>query len=287
MLIGFSSALCPQWDLQTLLSEGKALGFQAIELDGLAGCTHLPECAALSDASGVVSAFQAAEIELLNLVCDGTLETRGGQAQSNNRARLRETVSLAGKLRCRYVTVKLPRVSAPQSADSALCRIIDSLLAIAPYAAEQKVGLLIENAGSFATSRDMWYLLDATGHPSVRCCWNPRQAQAAGDSLSLSVPRIGRQTAIAHILDAHFDRPLTQERMDWNLYLTLLRGIGAAPGLILTSASRDVTNPGETLASARSRLEEIMKQLELAPELTAYKGDKYAPRYAALKGKSH
>jgi len=120
-------------------------------------------------------------------------------------------------------------------------------------------------------------------------------AAAAGDSLSISVPRIGRQVSITHILDAIFDKqgninryvPLGHGQIEWRLYLRLMRGIGATPHLIVSAPTKGTeTNSREYLATAQAWLDEQLKQLDLEPELSAYKGDKNAPKFASTKSRA-
>lgn len=75
--------------------------------------------------------------------------------------------------------------------------------------------------------------------------------------------------------------PVGQGQVDLGRYLVLMRGIHSETLLVVSwPASVSLPEPAEFLASARVWVEQRLAAMAQAPELTAYKGDKNAPRFA-------
>ncbi|MBI4580805.1 MAG: sugar phosphate isomerase/epimerase [Planctomycetes bacterium] len=334
MRIGFSTSVCPEWDLPTIIEQAKTLGYEGVELYGLGGHLHLPTSPALADSTAVRASFEAAGIGLVNVATDCSFGWPDRRTVADHKARLRETMALAKRLGCPNVSIKSGRVPAFGNRDPVLGRIVAALRELAPEAADLGVCILVENDGDLALSRDMWYIVDAAGHPAVRCLWNPTNAWVAGDTHGLAVPRLGRWSRVVHLVDiainsavaadgrpsqdptdsragpAVFD-PEAQTRRgsrshtgasgsatacgtsrnyvapgqgqgqaDLARFLLLTRGIGAEPWLIVDwPQAAGPANPTELLPTAPAWIRDQLTKIAQAAELSAYKGDKNAPRF--------
>ncbi len=73
MKIGFSSLVCPNWDLPTIIDQAAALGFHGFELRGLQGELHLPLSPQLARNPGQVAAM--CKEKNVELVCLGSSVT--------------------------------------------------------------------------------------------------------------------------------------------------------------------------------------------------------------------
>jgi sugar phosphate isomerase/epimerase len=289
MTIGFSSAVCPGWDLQRLLGQAQALGFTAVEIAATSGQSQSSADRELTDVAGAASAFKTAGVQLLCLRTDSEVGTADRHSRERNEAQILKALELASQLGSPYATVRLTGVPPGHDRDRVLFRIVEALRRLAPEATERNVAILVENGGTFSASRDLWLILDAVEHPAVRCCWNPCHSIVAGESHTLAVPRIGRRTAITHMMDAIL-RPsggiqnyieLGQGQLDLARYLLLMRGIGADTHLVVDAPPEGISaSPVEYLTAAKNWLDLELKRLDDTSELSAYKGDKNAPRFA-------
>lgn len=291
MKLGFSSACCPDWDLDTLIARASALGYQGLELRGLAGEKHLPALPILrQNPKAVAGQFRNAGVELVCLSTENCFHWPQRGKISESKQQVREFIELAGELGCPYVRVLGGQAPRHGDRSATLARIADALRDLAGMAAARSTAILLENDGDFASSRDLWFILDAVNHPAVRACWHPCHAQAAGDRPTLAIPRLGRRIALTHIVDGRFARDGTLEgyalpgdgQVDLDLTLGLLRGIGYEGYLIFDWPRLRVPSlagPDEALPAAFARMKAMLERLESVKELTAYKGDKNAPRY--------
>lgn len=291
MKLGFSSLGCPDWDLDTIIAQAAALGYNGVELRGLRGEMHLPALPILrQDPKAVAGRFRDAGVELACLATGNCFHWEDRRKVAENKQQVREFLELAGELGCPYVRVFGDEVPRYGDKHATMLRIADALRDLAPVAAAHQVVILLENHGDFASSRDLWFILDTVNHPAVRACWHPCHAKVAGDRPSLAIPRLGRRIALTHIVDGRFSPEGALESyvlpgdgvVDLGLVLDLLRGMTYDGYLVfewpkLWQAS--LAAPEQAFPAAISKMKALLKEVESVKELTAYKGDKNAPRY--------
>lgn len=296
MKLGFSSLGCPEWDLDTIIKQAASLGYQGIELRGLQGEMHLPGSPALrKDPQAVINQLGDAKVELVCLATGNSFHHPDKKRVANEKAQVREFLELAGELKCPFVRVYGDEVPRYEDKNVTLMRIVEALADLAPVAAACKTTILLENHGDFSGSRDLWYLVDAVNHPAVQGCWHPCHGKVAGDRPTLAIPRLGRKIALAHIVDGKFNEAGALETyvmpgdgdVDLGLTLDLLRGIAYDGYLIFEWPKLWVASlaaPEQALPAAISKMKALLAALESVKELTAYKGDKNVPKYAARAG---
>jgi sugar phosphate isomerase/epimerase len=176
---------------------------------------------------------------------------------------------------------------------AALARVAEQLLSVAPLAAKFGVTLLVENGGDFPGSADIWFLLDAVSHPNVRCCWNQCHAMTIRERCTTSLPRLGGKIGLVHLCDADFDeqgvlleyKPLGQGGAQCAKQIELLKGLVYSGYLIFEWPKlwmESLPGPEAVLPNAAKFLQTQLEAKQ--PILSAYKGDKNAPKYAKPAG---
>jgi len=293
MRIGFSTVACPDWDLETVVSRGPEMGFEALELHGLERQMDLPLSAALTTDPGRVSGMcRDAGLPLVCLTMHERFAWWGPVGSSDTVARAREYIELAVSLDCPFVKLRPASLSNDQDRRQLLPSALAVLTDLASAALDAGVTLLLDNTGAVAASRDMWLVLDATAHPGVQVCWSPLRARAAGDTPSLAIPRLGRRIAMAAWTDARLS-PVTltpeacalpgEGHLELDYCHALLAGIGG-PSLLIFEwpklSTPSLSDPDQALPTAAGRMRAMIERFENTPELSAYKGDKNAPRLA-------
>lgn len=291
MKIGFSSLVCPAWDLETIITNSSALGFDGIELRGVQGDLHLPllpELAHRPDA--VAQRFAERKVELVCLGTSATLDSRQPRVRAQQKSEITEFVELAAKLRCPYVRIFVGEVQRRDNHRAALARIAHALEALVPVAAQHGVTILVENGSDFPGSDDMWFLMDAVDHPAIKVCWNQCHAKTVRERPTNSLPRLGCKIGLVHVCDASFDpqgtlldyKPLGEGDAEVERQIELLRGLVYDGYLIFEWPKMWIG----TLPSPETTLPQVAKFLReqvaaRQPILSAYKGDKQAPRLAS------
>ncbi len=291
MKIGFSSLVCPGWDLDTIVTRASAMGFDGVELHGLRGELHLPLAAELAgDPDRVRRLFQENKVELVCLAASVTLDSRRRGQVARQKATLTEFIELAAKLGCPYVRIYIGEVQRMDNHRAALSRVAKALTSLVPVASRFNVTLLVENGGDFPGSQELWFLIDAVEHPTVRCCWNQCHAMTMGERPTNSIPRLGNKIGMVHLCDATFDdqgvlleyKPLGEGDVEVARQIELLKGIVYDRYLVFEWPKMWIESfpaPEEVLPGVAKFLRERIDEQQ--PILSAYKADKHAPKMAA------
>ncbi len=292
MKIGFSSLACPAWDLETIVKQAASLGYDGVELRGLRGELHLPLAPELaSRPDDVRRLFLEHKVELVCLGASAVLTSGRRRELARQKGLIIEFIELASRLGCPLVRVFVGDTDRGEGPQACLARMVHVLASLVPVACRHNVTLLLENGGDFSGSQPLWFLIDAVGHPSIRCCWNQCHAMSVGERPTISIPRLGTKIGLVHLCDARFDefgvlmahRPLGEGDAQIARQIELLKGLIYRQYVIFDWPKLWVDSlpgPQAVLPQAakflRARIEE--KQ---AP-LSAYKGDKHAPKLAPV-----
>lgn len=289
MRLAFSSSTCPNPDLDTLIRKAKAWGYEGFELAEFHTPTDLNIASALrSDLAGLRGKLEDANQQIVALNA-GVLVTAPDPARGGAADHLRQTIELAAEVACPLVTTTA--APAPTGADKT--RLLDHyagvLHLLANEASAHGVTLALENTGALALSQDIWHVRDAVSSPALRICLNPLNTRLAGDSVSLAVKRLGAGLALVHLADATFSAGAVSEYVEPGkgaaklpYVLELLKGL-AYRGWICLGWPAGAPLAGDSAeqvlqAGARFLRGELDKPLV---QLTAYKGDKNAPKYVS------
>jgi sugar phosphate isomerase/epimerase len=149
--------------------------------------------------------------------------------------------------------------------------------------------LALENAGVLAQSGDLWLVRDAVGSPALRVCLNPLNADLAGDPPTRALKRMSGMLAMVRL---SCTRPFPQDGTERfvevdhaasNIVFILeqLKGLAYRGWVCLDRAPAVAGGPSaDELLENGARF--LRTELDKAvTELTAYKGDKNAPRFVS------
>lgn len=293
MKIGFSSLVCPAWNLDTMVANAAKFGFDGVELRGLCGELHLPLVPELArDPEAVRRLFADNHVELVCLGASATLTSKNPRTLAQQKGLVTEFMELASKLGCPYVRIFVGEVDRRDNQRAALSRIATALISLAPIAARLDVTLLVENGGDFPGSADLWFLIDAVNHPAVGCCWNQCHAMTLGERATNSVPRLGCKIGMVHVCDGKFDEsgallnyaPPGEGDIGVKRQIEILKGLAYDRYLIFEWPKLWVDSlpaPELVLPIVAGFLREAIDAKQ--PVLSAYKGDKNAPKLAARR----
>ncbi len=288
MKIGFTSRVCPEWDLLTIVRKAAEFGYDGVELGALQGTAHLPAARALTDDPEAVKClFADHKIELVGLGTGDTLDSWNAHEVAQSRKRVLEVVELAGRLGCPFVRVPIGNVPKGDNRYRALSRVASMFAGLAAPTARHHVTLLVENGGDFVGSDDVWFVVDHAAHPAVAACWNPCRALTRLERPTISIPRLGRALRLVRVCDGVFDRQGRFEgfrvpgagNVELRRMIDLLRGILYRGYLMFDwpkAAVPELLDADTVLPMVRPLLREWIDTK--AEVLAAYKGDKKAVR---------
>jgi len=295
MKIAYSSLAAPAWDFPTLVARAAEYGFDGLELRGLQGELHLPLCPELTRSPEHIRKLLVEhKVELVCLGSSASLTAKKVKELAKEKMAIIEFIELAARLGCPHVRVFAGETQGLDTREACLARVAAMLMSLAPVAARYEVTLLIENGGDFAGSADLWYLIDAVGHPNVRCCWNQCNAMTLRERPTNSLPRLGGKIGMVHVCDASFHegalqdyKPIGEGHCEVGKQMELLKGLVFQRYVTFEWPKLWV----ESLPGPESILPQAAKFLrskidEKQAVLSAYKGDKNAPKLASLPAAS-
>jgi sugar phosphate isomerase/epimerase len=240
-----------------------------------------------SDPKGVRKMLADQKIELVCLGSSVTLDSKSRTVVNRMKEELTEFIELAARLGCPYVRMFTGEVQRFDNLQATQGRIAEALASIVPVATRNDVTVLVENGSDFPGSEALWFLVDAVDHPSVKCCWNQCQAMTTGERPTISIPRLGSKIEMVHICDAAFDpsgvltdyTPLGQGDVEIARQIELLKGLALDTYLMFEWPKmwvESLPNADDVLPTVANYLRERIDEKQ--PVLSAYKGDKNAPR---------
>ena len=181
-----------------------------------------------------------------------------------------------------------------RSRSSAGLELGDWLLPLGDYAAQRDVMIVVENALSFRSAKEMWLILDRLQHPSIACCWDVFNAALIGERPYLSVPTLNSKIQYVQLKDAKLGPlgaslcKLGEGDVPVQNFLTRLMGIGYGGYATFEWEKAwlaNIAEPEEILPDAIKKMREWTKaQLEEKPgnaEPATKKPATHAPRRAA------
>jgi sugar phosphate isomerase/epimerase len=276
-----------------MVERAAEFGFDGLELDGVQGENQLPHVSELAGDSGQARRLlEKHNVQLACLSCSATLDAKTEQQLDEARARIVEYIDLAGSYRCPFVRILPGHVQKRDNHRIALSRIANAIRSLVRPATERKVTVLIENGGDFITSDSLWFVVDAVNHPAVRCCWNQCTALPEAERPTKSIPRLGQKLGLIHLCDGEYKNErrlltytaLGEGRAEIARQIEILKGIAYSGYLMAWWPKHRIATlqePEEALPKAAEYLRQRLNDEQTV--LTAYKGDKNAPKFTSRR----
>lgn len=231
----FSTVACPDWTLEKVAQQARAMGYDGVELRTLGEAGgRIASDPALSDPAKVRSILQGEGIEPVCLSTSAALHHRELGASKTEYYEIVKYLETAAAIGCPFVRIYGLKVMPGENRNSVIQRIASRVPPLAEKATELGVQLLFENAGSFCMAKEWWWLLNLVNHPMVGLCWNVANAAAADPNErggGMAVTMLNSRIRLAKVKDTKFGEgvgflPLGDGDVNLQLFLKKLRGIG-------------------------------------------------------------
>src|SRR4051794_26898556 len=148
----------------------------------------------------------------------------------------------------------------------------DWLIPLGDYAAAADVCIVVENALSFRTSKEIWTILDRVNHPSIAACWDVFNAALIGETPAISVPTLNSKIQYTQIKDATFGQlgatycKLGEGNVQVERFIKRLRGVGY-DGYVTVEWEKawlpNLAEPEEILPDSIAKLRKWDEKLEM------------------------
>ncbi len=200
MKLSFSTVGCPHWRWGEITATAKDLGYSGIELRGLGDDLFLPEVK-IFQPEHRADTLDGLKKHGLAIACVASY----CQLHKNDRNELaatRDTIELAAALEAPFVRVLGDSWGEPGTdVDEAL--VAERLKALAPYAAEKNVTLLVESNGVWSNTAKLAALLNDVNSDAVAALWDVwHPIRNYAEAPSATYANIGQWVRHVHLKDA-------------------------------------------------------------------------------------
>lgn len=286
MIFGFSSRIFPAWDVTALLEQAVRHSFSAVELAETAGPQPEPVISSiLTDPDGAARQAREAGVAWAAITIPVSLAHLSRPQLNHLTVKIDQRIALAKRIGC--PTVALSVTERNRVSEEVLGKLVRLLSDLTSCAEQAGVALAVGNGDGTLGSRDLWYILDAVNHAAVQAAWNPTVASAGGEPDSVSIPRLSARLALVQLSDVRTEDagqhtcPPGEGSVNLAELLDRLRGVDYR-GAVIYAGQRTADDPAQADAELHREKEWFnlaVQQLEAVKELTAYKGDRNAPKY--------
>ncbi len=266
--IAFSTVACPDWKIERVLEAANEYGYQGIELRTMGGdASSLASEPDGASAAGIRRQFRDAGVDLICLSTGVALHYKKEFERHQAMNTARHCIDLAAELGAPQVRMFGYQIYPGELKAPALRRLCDRFTSIAEYAEQSGIEILIENAGTFARSKELWGLMQEIDHPLVNVCWNVANGATVGESPLTSVSVLHSRIRLAKVKDTEIGDgsgfvPLGEGNVGVERFIEILRGIGY-DGYISVEWDKawlpSLAEPEEYLPQAIATLQEWMR----------------------------
>ena len=171
MKYGFSTIGCPEWLWKEVVATAKDLGYDGIELRGLANRMYLPSTRTFSLENCHLIRLQLHDLGLSIPCLSTSAFIYDKNQQEAAQAEMRDYINLAALLDTPFIRVLADKEANPGSGvDEAV--VMENLQEISGLAESKDVMLLIETNGMYADSRRLVRLMEKIDDPNVGILWD-------------------------------------------------------------------------------------------------------------------
>ena len=171
MKYGFSTIGCPDWLWNEVVSTAKDLGYDGIELRGLAKKTYLPSTRtfSLENCPQLRLRLNDLSLEIPCLSTSAFIFDKAGQEAAQTE--MRDYINLAALLDTPFIRVLADKEARPgEGVDEAV--VLENLREIAGTAENKDVMVLVETNGVYADSRRMMALMEKVNDSNIGVLWD-------------------------------------------------------------------------------------------------------------------
>ena len=213
MKIGFSTLGCPDWTLSEILATAKDLGYNGVEIRGIASEMYAPtmKCFSTEQIDKTMQKFGSLEVPILTSnACIAT--------KTNIEASIAEAmayIELAGKIGAKYVRIMCTNRAMLDDGDYDLA--LGYYKALAKHGEKFGVTPLMETNGMFCDTQLLCKFLEECGESNVGVLWDIHHPYRYGrENIQDTLNNIGKYIKYTHIKDSVRENGSTVYKMIGN-----------------------------------------------------------------------
>lgn len=209
MKLAFSTIGCPSWSFDEVVSTASDLGYNAIEIRGVANEMYAPDIKQFSaeNRAKTIERLTRLDLSISMLTSGATLAVYGDRDRSM--AEAKAYIDLAAALNVPYVRVMCTNRPQPDGGDIVQCKKLYKELL--KYAEATNVLPLMETNGIFADSALLASFLDECGGGALWDINHPYRFN--GESIKKTIKNLGSKINYVHVKDSVVANGMTKYKM--------------------------------------------------------------------------
>ena len=202
MKLAFSTLGCPSYSWTDIYPMAKDLGFDGIEIRGVAGRAFAPEAAPFQQARRARTRQQLERLGLEIPCFSSSCELADDRRREDNINEVTRYIELASDMGTPYVRVLLSRDVRPVGGLDDT-HVVDLLRQMGEIAGIYDVTILVETSSEYADTARLARVLDAVGMESVGALWDLHHPyRLNGEDPATSVANLGRHLRYCQVKDS-------------------------------------------------------------------------------------
>lgn len=171
MKLSFATLGCPNWNLDKIAAQARALGFEGVELRGHPG-EHIGANETPESRAAIRHLFRTQGVEIAAIM--GYSNFAGGDEAARQQAveSAMAMVKLAADVGCPVLRVFGGKIAEGASREDGICRVVAGLKAVGVVAQGFGVKLALETHDDWCVGAFLAEVLDRVNSPAVGACWD-------------------------------------------------------------------------------------------------------------------
>ena len=209
MKFAFSTLACPTWGYKDIVATAKDLGFDGIEIRGIAGEMYAPKMKVFRDnLEESMAKLESLEIPMLTSNCC----VANSENVAENLAEGRDYIDLAEKIGAIFVRIMPTNSAMLDGGDFDLA--VDSYGKLCDYAKAKGVTPLIESNGMFANTAVLNKFMQEVNRTNMGVLWDIHHPyRYNNESIATTIANIGKYVKYVHIKDSVRNNDITEYKM--------------------------------------------------------------------------
>lgn len=202
MKVSFSTLACPKWGWEQVLDSASALGYDGIEIRGIAGELDFSRIEPFFPVN-INKTMEQLKAKNLEISCLDTSSKFHDETLFEKSIREgREAIDLAAKLNCRFIRVFGDSIPDRENERRTIQQIASGLDQLGEYAKGKGITVLVETHGDFSTGESMLKLLERVTSGNVAVLWDLSNAYVEfGEPMATTFQQLSSRIRHTHLKD--------------------------------------------------------------------------------------
>jgi sugar phosphate isomerase/epimerase len=171
MKLSFATLGCPKWTIEQVAANAAKIGFDGVELRGIAG-EHIGPEETPDRRREIRAMFEKAGVRILAIMGYSSFTVEDPKAREDNIRIACQFVQTARDIGCPVLRVFGGKLPEGAGRDAMIARVIEGLKRVGAEAEAAGVSVALETHDDWCVGANLRRVLDGVGSPAVGACWD-------------------------------------------------------------------------------------------------------------------